>query len=68
MTSKDRQKITAKDVGKLAEVAGLKVDAGRLETLTARYWGFLDEIEKLKELDISNQEPATVFKAGDALP
>ena len=68
MTSKAEQNFTLKDVGKLAEMAGLEVEDGRLEALTARYSGFLDEIEKLRELDIKSQEPAIIFKAGEGLP
>lgn len=67
MTSKAKQNITPEDVGKLAEMAGLEVEDGRLEALTARYSGFLDEIEKLRELDIKSQEPAIIFKAGEGL-
>lgn len=67
MISKAKQNFTPKDVGKLAEMAGLEMEDNRLEALTARYSGFLNELEKLRELDITDQEPVFVFKAEESL-
>lgn len=68
MSLQTKQNITAETMGKLAELAGVKSSPDRLEALIARYTGFLGEIEKLKKLDISELEPATIFRAGESNP
>ncbi|MBF8304649.1 MAG: hypothetical protein HW399_1024 [Dehalococcoidia bacterium] len=67
MTTEAELKIKPQDIAKLAEMAGLRVEAARLDALTARYSGFLNELEKLRELDINDQEPAFFFRAGESL-
>ncbi len=68
MAREEELKINPEDIAKLAEMAGLRVEAARLDALTARYSGFLNELEKLRELDINDQEPAFVFRSEESLP
>ncbi|MBI4287865.1 MAG: hypothetical protein HY671_05500, partial [Chloroflexi bacterium] len=47
----------------LAVVAGLDIPAARLGGLTTRYAGFVEEMEKLREVDVAAEEPAVTFSA-----
>ena len=46
-------------------VIGPHVDSERLETLLVAYADMLAEIEKLRALDLTDVQPAVIFRPGD---
>lgn len=68
MLSDTERNVDRQKVAKLAEIAGLQVRPDRLEALTSRYSAYLDELEKLRDLDIDDQEPVFIFRAEENLP
>lgn len=63
MKARQKPEVTPEMIEKLAGVAGLDVPASRLGGLTARYVGFVEDMERLKELDVTAEEPAITFSA-----
>jgi aspartyl-tRNA(Asn)/glutamyl-tRNA(Gln) amidotransferase subunit C len=52
-----QQKITPQEMKKVARLARLELDEGRLTKLTSQLEGILDYVAKIQKLDVSGVEP-----------
>lgn len=53
---------TATPIDSIASLAGMSLDDERLQALLAAYAPILEEIAKLRELDLRDVHPAVVFE------
>ena len=48
-------------VSELAELAGIKIQDDELDEVTSRFVSLIQEMDRLKELELSNVHPVTIF-------
>lgn len=48
-------------VTKLANLAGIEIAEEELEEVTSRFFSLIQEMDRLKELDLSDIHPVTIF-------
>ena len=53
-------------VRELAELVGITVEEGELSEVTNRFYGLVQELERLKEIDLSGIQPAVIFPEEEA--
>ena len=46
---------------KLANLAGIEIAEEELEEVTSRFFSLIQEMDRLKELDLSDIHPVTIF-------
>ncbi len=57
--------ISKKQVYELAQLAGLRLDDARAETIASRLSGVLAELDMITADDLAAIEPAPIFTAGE---
>ena len=45
----------------LARLAGIEIASDELEEVTSRFGSLMQELDRLKELDLANIHPVTIF-------
>ena len=54
-------------VSELAKLAGIGIADNELEEVTSRFRSLMQELERLKDLDLTDVHPVTIFpEQGDA--
>jgi len=48
-------------VSELANLAGIKISDDELEEVTSRFVSLMKEMDRLKDLDLSDIHPVTIF-------
>ena len=48
-------------ISKLAELAGIGIADDELDEVTSRFQSLMQELERLKDLDLSDIHPVTIF-------
>ncbi len=63
MEPRKGRRLSSETLRRFAEVAGLKFSDTRLERMVPRVELYLEEVDKLQEVDVSDVEPDIVFSA-----
>ncbi len=53
--------IDKETVNELARLAGIEIASGELDEVTSRFDSLMQELDRLKELDLANIHPVTIF-------
>lgn len=53
--------IDKETVTELARLAGIEIASDELEEVTSRFDSLMQELDRLKELDLANIHPVTIF-------
>ncbi len=48
-------------VSELARLAGIEIAGDELDEVTSRFTSLMQELDRLKELDLANIHPVTIF-------
>jgi Asp-tRNA(Asn)/Glu-tRNA(Gln) amidotransferase C subunit len=48
-------------VSELARLAGIEIASDELDEVTNRFGSLMEELDRLKELDLANIQPVTIF-------
>lgn len=48
-------------VGELARLAGIEISEDELDEVTSRFDSLIQEMDRLKEVDLSDIHPVTIF-------
>ena len=61
MEQSEKSRLSQDTLRRFAEFAGVKFSEARLERIVPRVERYLEDVNTLEEVDVSEAEPATIF-------
>ena len=58
--------LSIEQVRKMADLVGISIDASDLPEVTNRFASLMQELDRLRELDLEGIEPVAIFPDADA--